>query len=188
MQRMNLYNYRAEELYYAKLRLYFLFCIGIVGSLSLNLFIYLFYQFKIRAQQQLNAYLQVKIESLDQQNLPLKQFSHNLDIVIKRLDNLQQLLHRAQQSVRFFQTLNQLVPTQIYFTSIDIRSNQANFIGVSTSPLYVADFLKNLRSSADVFSSSTLISNQINQDGSNMFAIEAQLQDNLSAGTNHEPN
>ena len=77
MARVNLYNYRAQENYYKKLRIYLLLVVGVVIALLVNVMIYGYLQIKIMYQQTRNSFLITHINILDNQLKPMSNHNSN---------------------------------------------------------------------------------------------------------------
>ncbi|AUR50877.1 PilN domain-containing protein [Aquella oligotrophica] len=189
MIRINLYNYRYQQVHYKKLRLYFLITSAVILALLINIFIYVFYQVKIMYQETRNSFLNAHISMLNERLKPIKDFEARIDIINKHIELINSIENERDDMVAFFQKLNQITPQQIYFTNISWNESSVTFNGVSSSPVYLADFLDRLRAESGIFYDPVLKSNNAATGGNFNFLISSMIKENLVAESNaHEEN
>lgn len=181
MTRINLFNYRALELYYRRLRVYLLCFLVIVIPLLINILIYATYQIQILFQQSRNLTLMAKLKELDKDLAPISDFNARHLLVQEQINWLNLIENRRDDTVTFFQNLGAIVPQQIYFISVEWNRDQVKFIGVSSSPLYLANFLDQLRAKNGIFINTELKTNDVvNSNGYN-FEISSHIKKDLLA-------
>lgn len=159
MTRINLFDYRYQEIYYRKLRICWLIAITIIVSLGINIFIYIYYQIRILQQETRNTFFAANIDILNRQLKPINEYNVQLKLLNQQLKLLSQIEAVQDDMLAFCQQINKLTPPQIYFTQIDWESAVVSFSGVAKSPLYLADFLDKLRNKKGIFIKPVLKSN-----------------------------
>lgn len=183
MPRINLYNYRAQESYYKKLRVYILLVIGVIIALLLNIIIYGYLQIKIMYQQTRNSFLITNINILDNSLKPINEFNRRRQLVSGKINLIKSVDSQRDDMVAFFQQLDKIIPKRVYFTDINYQQSQVDFNGVAAGPLYIADLLDKLRESQGVFQTPILKSNSTGDGNNYNFMINASVKAFLVAET-----
>lgn len=176
MLRVNLYNYRAQEIYYKKLRIYVLLVVGVLIALFLNILIYGYLQIKIMYQQTRNSFLITNINILDNSLKPINDFNRRRQLLNSKIDLIKTVDAQRDDMVAFFQQLDKIIPKRVYFTDVRYQQSQVDFNGVAASPLYIADLLDKLRESQGVFQMPTLKSNSTGDGNTYSFMINASVK------------
>lgn len=184
MIRINLYNYRSQQLYYKKLRMYSLISIGVILALVINICIYIFYQVKIMYQETRISFLNAHISMLNERLKPIKDFESRIDFIKQQMQLVNFVEGERDDMVAFFQKVNEITPPQIYFTNIGWSESTVTFNGSTAGPLYLADFLDRLRSESGIFYNPILKSNNVTDRGNFNFLIVTSIKDNLMAESN----
>mgnify|MGYP003439766340 FL=1 len=183
MARVNLYNYRAQENYYKKLRIYSLLVVGVVIALLVNVMIYGYLQIKIMYQQTRNSFLITHINILDNQLKPIRDFNQRRQQISNKINLIKDIDAQRDDMVAFFQQVDKITPKRIYFTALTYQQAQVDFNGVAAGPLYIADLLDKLRESQGIFQMPVLKSNSTGDGNTYNFVISASVKPFLVAET-----
>lgn len=183
LTRINLYNYRYEELLAKKIRSYGLFSLAIIFALLINLFGYSYFYWKITYQETRNSFLKIELDSLNNKLQPVREFNSRLNDLNQKLQLINNAELRRDDLVAFFQELDKDIPGKVYLTSLKVQESNVQLAGVSASPLYIADFLQKLRDVDGAFYAPVLISNSRIDGNFYTFAINVSLKPDLVAET-----
>lgn len=135
-------------------------------------------------QETRNSFLNAHISMLNERLKPIKDFEARIDIINKHIELVNSIENERDDMVAFFQKLNEITPQQIYFTNIGWNESSVTFNGVSSSPVYLADFLDRLRAESEIFYDPVLKSNNAATGGSFNFLITSMIKENLVAESN----
>lgn len=177
MVRINLFNYRSQEAYYRKLRVFAIVGIAVLISLILNFVAFSYIEMNIMRQETRNSFLNTQIRIIDNQIAPIKDFDTRANDIKKKIDAISIIDRKRFNSVIALQQLHAIVPEKMYFTSIDVLSSSktANFRGVAAGPLYIAQFLDKLRESGGLFTNPILRTNDTKDQNAYNFEISVKL-------------
>lgn len=181
MLRVNLYNYRAQEVYYKKLRIYVMIVIAIFMALFLNVIIYGYLQVKIMYQQTRNSFLITNINILDNSLKPINDFNRRRQLLNNKINLIKNVDEQRDDMVAFFQHLDKIIPKRVYFVNVNYQQSQVDFSGIAASPLYIADLLDKLRESQCIFQAPILRSNSTGDGNTYNFMINANVKSFLVA-------
>lgn len=175
MPRLNLYDYRAKQAYYRRLREYCLLAAGLIVAVLINLTLYGLLQLKISTQQRKNLNINQEIMRIKLLLQPISTFKRDLIRVQAQEQLLQQLQQHRALPLKVLQQLSALLPETLYFTALQLLdSGIIHCSGVSRDPQQLANFLANLRSS--MFSQVELNPGRITNEGGYHFTINAVIK------------
>jgi type IV pilus assembly protein PilN len=134
-------------------------------------------------QETRNSYLDSNITRLNNKLKIVSEFNQQIRQINSKIELVKQVDEKRDDMVALLQQLSKVTPTGVNFSSLIIDNNKVDFNGSAASPLYVADFLQNLRDAGKIFSQPMLKSNTTTDGNSYNFVISAELESNLSAET-----
>jgi Tfp pilus assembly protein PilN len=185
LARINLYNYRNQEIYYRKLRVYAVCSMSLLIALIVNAIIFSYLELGIMRQETRNSFLQTQINIIDHQITPVKDFKKRVADIENKIKLIKAIEKKQDDAVAFIQNLSKSTPGRLYFTNIDVNTNSTipvvNFKGVAASPLYIAHFLDSLRESGTIFINPILKSNDTSDQNNYNFEISAGFRPDLDA-------
>lgn len=133
-------------------------------------------------QETRNSFLSAHISMLNEKLKPIKDYENRVNYIKQQMALISYIEDERDDMVTFFQKINQITPSQIYFTNISWVESLVTFSGVTNSPVYLADFLDKLRIESTVFYNPVLKSNNADGDGENHnFVITSLIKENLVA-------
>jgi len=150
-------------------------------SLFINVFIYIYYQVKILYQETRNSFLNAHISMLNERLKPIHEYENRVNYIKQQMALITYVENERDDMVAFFQKINKITPTQIYFTNVTWVESTATFSGVTSSPVYLADFLDKLRLESAVFYGPVLKSNNATDAEHYSFVITSLVKENLVA-------
>lgn len=177
MSRINLYNYRAKEIYFRKLRIYFLLASSVLLAIILNVIFYGYLQIEILHQQTRNSFLVTHLEILNTKLAPINEFNNKLRLLQEKVNLVNSIEQKRGYMVGVFQSIDRIVPRRVYFNSISIANNHIEFSGVAAGPVFIADFIDQLRESKNYFKYPALKTNSTNDRNIYNFAIGADIDE-----------
>ena len=175
-----MYDYRAEEIHYKKLRLYLLlfFCFSL--SILINIFIFSYYHIKINYQQQRNEYLLAQIDILNEKLIPIDNYREQLKLYKQQYNFFRQLENKRVKILALLQQIIKITPPHIFFTQISLaENNKLVFSGISSSPLFLMGFLTKLKENILIFDNPILKSNKRLLNGNYEFSIITNINEDL---------
>ncbi|MDD3265978.1 MAG: hypothetical protein PHC75_02210 [Burkholderiales bacterium] len=177
MHRLNLHNYREKIILYKQYRAYLFISVAIVIPLVMNLIFLCFLEISILKQINVNKVFKDSLNKLDVQMAPAYDFQNKLNIAKEKLEFIKTLEKNKTEMVEIIQYLDKSVPSQIYFTNLEIskKDSSVNFKGIALNPLYIAQFIDSLRESNGVFQKPLLQANSVLDDGSYAFEMSASI-------------
>lgn len=143
----------------------------------MNFIAFSYIEMKIMQQETRNSFLNTQIKIIDNQIAPIKDFDSRANDIKKKIDLINIIDQKRFDSVIALQELHSIVPEKMYFTGVDFLSSSktANFRGVAAGPLYIAQFLDNLRESGGLFTSPVLRTNDTKDQNAYNFEISVKL-------------
>lgn len=128
-------------------------------------------------QKKVNEILKVEVVNLEAQTRLAQDFQRKLNIIEDKIIQVRKLANNKTSIVNVMQYLDRAVPSQIYFTNLDVFLNKStiNFKGNALSPLYIAQFMDTLGESGSIFNTPILRANNSLNDETYYFEITADF-------------
>lgn len=177
LHRINLYNYKRQEVLYKQYRLYLLISVVIMVPIIVNLLVFCWVEIVMSKQLVRNELLRNKIAIMKTEMKPVYDFKDKLSIINNKIEFINTIETNNTKMISLIQYLDKSVPFQIYLTSLEIfaETGYANFKGIALNPLYIAQFMDSLRASEGCFYKPILRANNVLDDGSYVFDINASI-------------
>jgi type IV pilus assembly protein PilN len=144
---INLLPWREEQKEFDKKRLMMLM-VGVSGiAIALILLVHAAFQYKISSQRRLNDYLNVEINSLNQQIGEINALQKEKQELLARMNIIQQLQINRSHTVRLFDNLVRTIPEGLYLTSLARLDDRISIEGRAESNTRVSTFMRNIEAS-----------------------------------------
>ncbi|MBI3562395.1 MAG: PilN domain-containing protein [Gammaproteobacteria bacterium] len=144
MAKINLLPWRQERR--REQQRQFLTLIGLSGLLValLVFFIYLQYNLQIGRQQSRNKYLTDYVTKLKDQIKEVDGLEEKKELMVKRIDAIQDLQRSRPDMVHLFDELVRIIPEGVYLISLKQNGNNLDFVGMAQSNSRVSSFMRNI--------------------------------------------
>ncbi len=148
MARINLLPWR-DELREKRKKEFIAICIGaaLIGALAVTLS-WFYYDHKLEDQEQANQLITSTNQNLDVQLKSLEGLEAQRNAIVERMKLIQGLQGQRPIAVRLIDELVRVTPGNLYITKFVRTGDKFTIEGKAESPNTVAEFLRNLESSA----------------------------------------
>ena len=148
MAKINLLPWRQERR--KEQQRQFLTLVGLSSLLValIVLFTYFQYGLQISRQQNRNKYLSDYVVKLKEQIKEVEGLEEKKDLMVKRIDAIQELQRSRPDMVHLFDELVRIIPEGVHLVSLKQTGANLDFVGMAQSNSRVSSFMRNIDQSA----------------------------------------
>jgi type IV pilus assembly protein PilN len=157
MAKINLLPWRQDRRKEQQRQFFTLMGLSAVLVVVLVLFTYLEFTRQISHQQQRNQYLSEYVKKLQEQIKEVAGLEEKKELMVKRIDAIQDLQRSRPDMVHLFDELVRIIPEGVHLTSLKQSGGNLDFIGMAQSNSRVATFMRNIDQS-EWFADAQLVS------------------------------
>ncbi|WP_257263502.1 PilN domain-containing protein [Endozoicomonas sp. ONNA2] len=147
MARINLLPWREELRKNRKQRFIVVWAFMVVVGIGLVFIGDLHISHNISQQQSRNQYLQNAISLLDQRIVEIKDLKTKKELLLERMQVIQNLQGNRPVIVRIFDQVAHVVPEGVYFKQIMLEGNSLSLVGVAESNNRISALMRNFDNS-----------------------------------------
>jgi type IV pilus assembly protein PilN len=144
MARINLLPWRAELR--RQLRLQFMYMLGAAFAVAVGVVIavHLYYEQRIRFQEQRNTFLDGEIAKLDKKIEEIKELKDEKERLVRRIEAIQTLETSRPLEVKLFDEFVTTLPEGVFLKEIDQKGTAITVKGTAQSQSRVSTFMRNV--------------------------------------------